>query len=129
MAEFTDVMEQAKRICKAHIPCTRCALYQVHIGGNCAFDNLLSENFDDVERRIRAWAEKHPDGDKPEHPAEVAEKPAEAARRGTWKPVLVQRHAGAAANTYYACSECSCVMTCRLNYCPNCGARMGGDGA
>ncbi len=80
MAEFTDVMEQAKRMCKAHIPCSRCALYRVRAGGGCAFDYLLSVSFDEVERKIRAWAEKHPDGDKPERLAN-----ARPVRRGVWQ--------------------------------------------
>ena len=72
MAEFTDVMEQARRMCKAHRSCERCALYRVHTGGGCAFDYLSGGiSFDEVEYKIGAWAEKHPDEDKPKRPADA----------------------------------------------------------
>lgn len=61
MAEFIEVMRQARRMCDAHSSCSRCALYRVHAGGGCVFDYLLSVEFDDVEHRIRAWAQEHPE--------------------------------------------------------------------
>lgn len=64
MAEFTDVMEQAKRMCKAHSSCGRCALYWARTGGGCAFGYLSSDSrvsFDEVECKIRAWAAEHPE--------------------------------------------------------------------
>ena len=64
MAEFTDVMEQAKKMCEAHTSCSQCALYRMCGGGGCAFDCLLSARFDKVERKIRTWVEKHPDEDR-----------------------------------------------------------------
>ncbi len=70
MAEFTDIMEQARRMCKAQLNCSRCALYRVHTGGGCAFDYLHGGvSFDEVELKIHAWAKKHPDEDKPSCPA------------------------------------------------------------
>lgn len=80
MAEFTDIMEQVRRMCKARRDCGRCALYRVHTGGGCAFDYLPGGvSFDEVEYKVDAWAEKHPDGDKPERPAD-----AEPVRHGHW---------------------------------------------
>lgn len=64
MAEFTDIMEQAKRMCETHKNCSRCVLYWVHNNGGCAFDYLLHVNFDEIERRIRTWTEKHPNEDR-----------------------------------------------------------------
>lgn len=64
MAEFTEVMEQARRMCNAHGACSRCPLYGVSPSSiSCAFDYLPGANFDEVERKIRAWAEKHPEPD------------------------------------------------------------------
>lgn len=62
MAEFTEVMEQARRMCKAHRDCARCALYRVHTGGGCAF-NYLSDgvSFDEVELKIHAWTKRLPE--------------------------------------------------------------------
>lgn len=115
MAEFIDGWNAASRLCLSTDDCPNC-----RISEDCIFTGTNPDTDPRrAEKIIMAWAAKHP--------AEPADKPAEAARRGAWKPVLVQRHAGAAATTYWACSACGCVMTCRSNYCPNCGARMGGD--
>lgn len=115
MAEFIDVWTAASRLCLSTDDCPNC-----RISEDCIFTGTNPDTDPrKAEAIIMAWAA--------EHPAEAAEKPMQPARRGTWKPVLVQRHAGAAANTYYACSECGCVMTCSSNYCPNCGVKMGGD--
>lgn len=70
MAEFTDIMEQAVRICKARNTCWRCPLYGLNSNRmRCAFDYLPDVNFDEVERKIRALAGEHPDEDKPSCPA------------------------------------------------------------
>ena len=63
MGEFTDVMEQVKRMCSAHGDCRQCALYHMLIRGVCAFDYLHDVDFDEVEHKVNAWAEKHPDND------------------------------------------------------------------
>lgn len=61
MAEFTEVMRQATRMCEAHDSCARCALYKARTDGGCSFDKLYNTNYDEVERRIRAWAQEHPE--------------------------------------------------------------------
>lgn len=61
MAEFIEVMEQARRICNANRDCGLCPLYPVHNGWGCAFNYLTDGvNFDEVERKIRAWMAEHP---------------------------------------------------------------------
>ena len=116
MAEFIEVWNAASRLCEATGgSCTVCPSH-----GNCIFRDCPNTDPRMAEEIILRWAAAHP--------AEPADKPADPAHRCAWKPILVQRHAGAAATTYWACSACGCVMTCRSNYCPNCGAKMGGDG-
>ncbi len=67
MAEFTEVMKQAARMCEAHDTCARCALYGANSSRmGCAFDYLRSTNFSEIERRIGAWAAKHPEQEHPE---------------------------------------------------------------
>lgn len=62
MAEFIEVMEQARRICNASRDCGLCPLYPVHNGWGCAFNYLTDGvNFDEVERKIRAWMSEHPE--------------------------------------------------------------------
>ena len=53
---------------------------------------------------------------------------------GRWKPVKYNAHCscGKSYGTYhYLCSACNRIAYAQpygLNYCPNCGARMDGDG-
>ena len=64
MAEFIEVMRQAQRMCKAYRDCSQCALYWARTGGGCAFGYVSSDgrvSFDEVERKIDAWAKKHPE--------------------------------------------------------------------
>ena len=64
MGEFTDIMKQAKRMCETQKNCLLCPLYRLpESDGECALDCLLYVDFDEMERKIRAWAEKHPDND------------------------------------------------------------------
>ena len=43
-------------------------------------------------------------------------------KRGRWK---VAKNKG--ATRYYVCSECDGVGDTTMKFCPNCGARMGGE--
>ena len=64
MAEFADIMKQAKRMCKAQKNCLQCPLCRLPQGdGECALDYLLYVDFDEIEQIIRAWAKEHPDND------------------------------------------------------------------
>lgn len=60
MAEFTDTMKQAKRMCETQKNCLQCPLCR---DGECAFDYLLCVDPDEIEQIIRAWAKEHPDND------------------------------------------------------------------
>ena len=63
MAEFTYIMEQVRRICYEHSDCEMCPLYKMHNSSGCAFDYYVSDGvrLDEVERKIDAWAKKHPE--------------------------------------------------------------------
>ena len=104
MAEFVDVMWQAKRLCAAH-------------GGmcnsrNCPLDNGEAcrlaadqdgEDYSDVERIIMAWAAEHP-----------------APRYPTWREWQHSMFPGAGANMY-PCSFMSYVKSeCDGSSCSEC---------
>ena len=64
MGEFTEVMRQAKRMCETQKNCLLCPLCRLPEGdGECALDYLLYVDFDEMERKISAWAKEHPDND------------------------------------------------------------------
>lgn len=64
MAEFTEVMRQAKRLCETQKNCAQCALCRPQGGGECLLDYLLCvDQLDEIEQIIRAWAKEHPDND------------------------------------------------------------------
>ena len=60
MAQFTELMKQAERMCNAHTECTDCPINEyVDIYGGCPFSgDLESEN---VEYAILNWAMQHPE--------------------------------------------------------------------
>lgn len=62
MAEFAEVMRQAKRTCAAHggmCNSRNCPLYN---GEACRLDpDRDGEDYSDVERIIMAWAKEHPE--------------------------------------------------------------------
>ena len=64
MAQFSEVMKQAKRICETQKNCLQCPLRRHLQGdGECALDYLLCVDLDEIEQIIRAWAKEHPDND------------------------------------------------------------------
>ena len=64
MAEFADIMKQAKRMCKTQKNCLQCPLCRLPQGdGECALDYLLYVDLDEIEQIIIAWAKEHPDND------------------------------------------------------------------
>ena len=60
MAQFTEVMRQAKRMCETQKNCRQCPLCR---DGECALDYLLGVDIDEIEQTIIAWAKEHPDND------------------------------------------------------------------
>lgn len=74
MAEFSEVMRQARRMCKAHMSCQGCPL----IKKNCWFVPKTEENLEvteECERIIMQWAAEHPE---PKYP--------------TWCDWLMEQH-------------------------------------
>lgn len=63
MAQFSEVMRQAKRMCETQKNCAQCALCQPQDSEECLLDYLPYSNVDKIEQIIRAWAKEHPDND------------------------------------------------------------------
>lgn len=51
---------------------------------------------------------------------------AEPVQHGEWEEVQIQR-SDKKIISYYACSLCGRILVNPFNYCPHCGAEMGGD--
>ena len=60
MAQFSEVMKQAKRMCETQKNCLQCPLCR---DGECLLDYLLCVDIDEIEQIIIAWAKEHPDND------------------------------------------------------------------
>ena len=62
MSEFTDVMEQAKRMCKAFSDghCSECPIGNANVL-ECGITVTSEMDCKEVERRVMQWAEKHPE--------------------------------------------------------------------
>ena len=62
MSEFTDVMEQAKRMCKAFSDghCSECPVGDAN-ALECGITVTSEMDCKDVERRVMQWAAKHPE--------------------------------------------------------------------
>ena len=64
MAQFSEVMRQAKRMCETQKNCLQCPLCRQPQGdGECLLDYLPYSKFDEIEQIIRIWAKEHPDND------------------------------------------------------------------
>ena len=62
MSEFTDVMEQAKRMCKAFGDghCSECPIGDAN-ALECGITATSEMDCKEVERRVMQWAAKHPE--------------------------------------------------------------------
>lgn len=61
MAEFTEVMRQAKRMCAAHGGMCKIRNCPMVDGETCRFaEDKEDVDYNEVERIIMAWAAKHP---------------------------------------------------------------------
>ena len=58
MAEFTEVMRQAERMCKAQKVCSGCNL---EVRGGCAFNVAKGADYAAVEKNVMNWAQAHPE--------------------------------------------------------------------
>ena len=62
MSEFTDVMEQAKRMCKAFSDghCSECPIGNAN-ALECGIPVTSGMDCEEVERRVMQWAAEHPE--------------------------------------------------------------------
>ena len=61
MAEFIEVMKQARRLCAAEKECKKCLMWNSQ-GSFCRTDVLRSANDDaGTEQIVMSWAEAHPE--------------------------------------------------------------------
>lgn len=63
MAEFQDVMRQAKRMCKEHDECGDCALREMADKADiyCPIQTMRKLDAAKVEAAVMDWAAKHPE--------------------------------------------------------------------
>ena len=63
MAEFQDVMRQAKRMCKEHDECDDCALREMADKADiyCPIQTMRKLDAAKVEAAVMDWAAKHPE--------------------------------------------------------------------
>lgn len=67
MAEFAEVMRQAKRMCKAHDDCEECPFAVVFNrldGVFCPISQMMLKHYEyakNTEKIVMDWAEKHPE--------------------------------------------------------------------
>lgn len=56
MAEFSEVMRQAKRMCKAHVYCEDCPWESP-----CIYGSIEEVDYEAFERTVMDWAAAHPE--------------------------------------------------------------------
>lgn len=61
MAEFTEVMKQAQRMCLAIRYCQECPAWDDEEGCGVSPDHTPINGFNGIEQRVTAWAENHPE--------------------------------------------------------------------
>ena len=63
MAEFQEVMKQAKRMCEAHDECNDCALKEMAdaAGIYCPIHTMCNLDFVKFETAVMNWAAEHPE--------------------------------------------------------------------
>ena len=62
MAEFTEVMQQVKRMCDATVSarCHECTLWRPETESCSLYGDDDGVDYADMERRVMAWAAEHP---------------------------------------------------------------------
>lgn len=62
MAEFTEVMQQVKRMCDATVSarCHECTLWRPETESCSLYGDNDGVDYADMERRVMAWAAEHP---------------------------------------------------------------------
>lgn len=60
MAEFQDVMKQAKRMCNTVVDCDECPVRDMFATIDCPFA-YNEVHMEDVEQSVMDWAAKHPE--------------------------------------------------------------------
>lgn len=67
MSEFTDVMRQARRMCKAQEDCESCPLWNT-ANFFCKLDTTCYSDDNVIESIIMQWAAEHPEHPEPSYP-------------------------------------------------------------
>lgn len=67
MSEFTDVMRQARRMCKAQEDCESCPLWNT-ANFFCKLDTTCYSDDSAIESIIMQWATEHPEHPEPSYP-------------------------------------------------------------
>lgn len=62
MAEFAEVMRQARRLCRAQRGCGRsCPLWEGGKAWYCRIDTVRDSNVEKAEKIVMKWAAAHPE--------------------------------------------------------------------
>lgn len=61
MAEFVEVMKQARRMCGAHSECDNCSVRDIIGIAGCPFLEAYIDRAGQIERIVMDWAAKHPE--------------------------------------------------------------------
>lgn len=60
MAEFSNVMRERKRMCKAVMTCSKCPLSAINNKAKTYCDAFMSESPAEADRIIMQWSKEHP---------------------------------------------------------------------
>lgn len=104
MAEFTEVMKQAARMCK-DLTCVNCSMW-LEKEEVCGFKLPFNPDFEEVEKDVMEWAEENPE--KSEPPKWVYPSWEKA-----WKILFPNAKRTPCPNLYFGCE-------CIYEGCPNC---------
>lgn len=109
MAEFVEVMRQARRLCSAQTCCEDCPLCYENNGANCRF--ALDEKYQadaELERVVSDWAAEHPE---PVYPS----------WKEAWKKLFPNASEVPCPRKYFD-KDCFPIFICAKHDCDRCKA-------